>query len=217
MRHRCPKSFQDRVTRVGGLNRYGGPNYRLAWSQDETFRAGGIWPEEHFIGYRTVYLATCSPEPPSDGYWMLLDWQGPEEFGGEAMWDFLHRDERTGLNSLGPYPHRGRYQIAAKLIWSWFDNGKLIIEGWPLDSRTIDMVIPVIRRHKNDSSEQKRRAANQMREEAERQKTRKIEALIKDSKRSLLPSQIDDRIRLMEKQWAKFLKHPTMRPGFQQA
>jgi hypothetical protein len=205
----CPQHFQDRINRVGGLNRYGQPNFRLAWSQSETMRAGGVWPHDHFAGYREVYVANGSPRRPKQGYWMLMEWDGPETFGSEAMWFYLHRDETTGLSTLGPYPHKGRYKIAVKLIWTTVDEGALQIEPWPLNSAIIDMIIPVILAGRKDSVARRKQFAAAERAQAERKIDTAIEAVMKDAKRPmLLPSKIDDRIRLMEKQWAAYLNNP---------
>jgi hypothetical protein len=218
MRCHAPQHYQDRINRAGGMNRYGGPNFKLAWSQSETMRAGGVWPHDHYAGYREVYLANGSPFPPKHGYWMLLEWDGPETFGGETLWFYLHRDETTGLATLGPYPHRGRYKIAVKLIWTTVDDGVMTIEPWDLNSKVVDMVIPVILGGRNDSVKRRKQFAAAEKIAAERKIDSGIEALMKDAKRPLmLPGKIEDRIRLMEKQWAEFLaKRPKMQRGIQQ-
>lgn len=214
----CPPHFQDRVTRAGGVNRYGEPNFKLAWSQAETRRAGGVWPHDHYAGYREVYLANGSPYPPRQGYWMLLEWLAPEQFNGEAAYFFLHRDDTTGLCTLGPYPHRGRYEVAAKLIWTSFNDGVMKIEPWSLNSAVINRIIPVICEARKDSLKKRREFAQAERVRTERKLDSAIESLMNDAKRPLiLPSQIEDRIRLMEPQWKKFLQErPQIHRGLQQ-
>lgn len=215
----CPQHFQDRVTRAGGNNRYGGPNFRIAWSRTETFRAGGVWPHDHFAGYREVYAANCSPVPPKQGYWMLMEWKAPEDFGGEAVYRFLHRDDETGLCLTGPYPSRGRYEKAVPLIDTAFDNGKMILYPWPLNSRIVDRIIPLIKDAKTHSVRRRREFAAAEKAQVEKKLERNIEAVMKESKRPLLlPSQIDDRIRLLERQWSEWMKRPKFKQtGFQQA
>jgi hypothetical protein len=214
----CPKQYQDRITRAGGVNRYGDPNFKLVWSQSETHRAGGVWPHDRYAGYREVYLANGSPYPPRQGYWLLLEWTPPEQYGSEAAYYFLHRDETTGLCSLGPYPHRGRYEVAVKLIWTSFEDNRLVIEPWPLNSTVIDRIIPVILAGRSDSVQRRKEFAEAERVRTERKMESQIESLMNDAKRPLvLPSQIDDRIRLMEKQWADYLKKkPAIQRGVQQ-
>jgi hypothetical protein len=218
VRNVCPPAFQQRIARAGGLNRYGGPNYRLAWSQAETQRAGGVWVHDRYAGYREVYVANGSPFPPRHGYWILMEWVPPEDFNGEAAYFFLHRDETTGLCTLGPYPHRGRYQIAVKLIWTTVDDGVMQIEPWPLNSAVIDMVIPVIMAGKRDSVQRRKQFAAAEKIRAERKMDAAIESLMNDAKRPLLlPGKIEDRIRLMEKQWSEYLaKQPKINRSVQQ-
>lgn len=214
----CPKHYQDRINRAGGRNRYGEPNFKLVWSQAFTHRAGGVWPHDRYAGYREVYLANGSPYPPKHGYWLLLEWTPPEQYGSEAAYYFLHRDETTGLCSLGPYPHRGRYQVAVKLIWTSFEDNKLVIEPWSLNSTVIDRLIPVILAGRSDSHLRRREFAEAERIRAERKMDSQIDSLMNDAKRPLLlPSKVDDRIRLMEKQWANYLKNkPAIHRGVQQ-
>jgi hypothetical protein len=218
MRPACPAEYQERITRAGGLNRYGEPNFKLAWSQSETQLAGGVWPHERYVGYRELFVATWSPYQPRQGYWMLMEWTSPEQYQGETFYHFINRDEATGLCVLGPYPHRGRYQIAVKLIWTTIDDGKMIIEPWSLNSTVIDRLMPVIMAGKRDSPQRRRQFAQTQRAQAQRKLDSAIDAVMNDAKRPLLlPSQIDDRIRLMEKQWAGYLKNkPAANRGFQQ-
>lgn len=209
MNSRPPQKYVDRINRAGGFNRYGGPNFRLAWSQAEKMRSGGVWPQDHYIGYRDVYVANGSPYPPQDGYWMLMEFDPPEMFGSETIWWYLHRDETTGLGMLGPYPHKGRYKIALKLIWTSIDDGVMSIEPMELNSSVIDMIIPVIIAGRKDSPERRKAFAAAEKATADRRLNSQIESMLNDSKRPLLlPSRIDDRIRLMERQWSEFLKNP---------
>jgi|HubBroStandDraft_4_1064222.scaffolds.fasta_scaffold357299_1 hypothetical protein len=211
----CPKHFQDRITRAGGTNRYGEPHFKLVWSQSETRRAGGMWPSDGYVGYREVYVANGSPFRPSNGYWMLMEWNSPEQYNGEALYFYLHRNEYNGLCTLGPYPYRGRYEIAAKLIWTVLIDNKMIIEPWELTSTVIDRILPTVIAAKKDSFKRRMEFAEAERIQAERKQAADIDAIRNDIKRPLLlPSQIDDRVRLMEKQWSQFLKRkPAVTPG----
>lgn len=215
---RCPAHFQERITRAGGLNRYGTPNFILGWSQTETFRAGGVWPDDRFAGYREVYVANCSPYAPRDGYWMLMEWEGPEAYGDEALYHFTNRDANTGLTSLGPYPHRGHYKLAVKLVNTIIDNGTLRVLPWELTSKVIDLVVPTVIAAKKDTLSRRLRFEEEQRQKRERRMVNAMEAVMKDSKRPLMTQEkIDDRVRLMEKQWAAWLRNPRLRKGFQQS
>src|ERR1700743_1729701 len=125
-RLQCPKHFQDRITQIGGLNRYGDPNFKLAWAQTETTRQGGEWSneDEHFVGYRDCYLGDGLP------HWMLLQWA---DAGKSIQLPHLRPQSdvafyaenlclKTGMQILGEYPYHGSYQIALPLVAKWFEN-----------------------------------------------------------------------------------------------
>src|ERR1035438_2435222 len=72
-----PEDFQDRLTTVGGLNKYDEPNFKLAWAQTETYTAGGVWTvgEKQYSGYRQMLAASGEP------CWALFQWHAAEEYG----------------------------------------------------------------------------------------------------------------------------------------
>ena len=212
---RCPKYFQDKLTKAGGLNRFGQPNYKIVSSLEATFRAGGIWPADGYEGYREVYEANGSPFPPKKHYWMLMEWVPPEQFGGELAYFYLNTNEVNGYCLLGPYPHKGRYQIAVKLTNNIIDNGVMTIEPLPLNAIIIDRIIPIIKTAKYTSFKRRMEAAEADRIRIEKKMDAQIEAARQDSKRPLLlPSEIDDRVRLLEKQWSNWLKkNPDVKSG----
>src|SRR5882724_11861953 len=114
-RQNAPQHFQDRLKAVGGINRYGLPNFKLAWAQTVTTRHGGEWEAmgEQYRGYRDVYLGDGLP------HWMLLQWS---DAGKSIEMPHLHaqsdigfyeenRCPKTGLQILGGYQSQGRYPI----------------------------------------------------------------------------------------------------------
>lgn len=216
MRPHLPPDFERRLAEAGGKNRYGGPNFRLGWSRDEKFRAGGVWPLDKYAGYRSVHTVTCTPHPPSVGYWMLMQWKPPEFYGGEPLYDFLHRDEETGLNTLGPYPHRGRYEIVARLNWTYMDEGRMTIEPWPINSIILRRLIPMVKMLMGESAAQKKKRNQMDTARAEKRKRDAVDAVMNEARSiHLLPSQIEDRIRLLEKQWSEYIKSgKRIQPGF---
>ena len=220
MRRECPKAYQQRITEAGGLNRYGEPNFKLAWSKSETMRSGGVWTDDHYFGYRHIYLANSSTAPPHKGYWMLMEWDAPETFGGNTMWGYLHRDEATGLAVLGSYPFRGRYKIALKLTWNIINAGKMTITPRPLNSSVINTVLPLIKRAKKMKPQARKAFMMAERLQADQKRKSAIESVVREAKsdsKLLMPSVIDDRARLLEKGWDKWIKEGrSIKPGFQQ-
>ena len=147
-RLKAPARFQDRLTRVGGLNRYGEPNFKLSWAQTETRIQGGEWQAagETFTGYKEVLLGDGLP------HWMLLQWTPP---GMSIDMPFLppeppslfyhnNRCPMSGLCLLGEYPYKGSYQVVMNLLAKEFREGQLYVEAYPLSDDLITVMIPMI-------------------------------------------------------------------------
>lgn len=145
----CPAHFQERLTYVGGVNRYGEPNFRLAWAQTETIRQGGEWEAEGdwFKGYRDILLGDGNP------HWMLLQWVDAGKslemphVPAECDYAFYHANRcgKTGLQLLGEYPYHGSYKIALNLLAKQFVNGQMFLEAFPLSTEIVEMMVPIIK------------------------------------------------------------------------
>lgn len=217
-RRQCPEEFQDMLTRHVGLNRFGEPNFMLAWGQSFFYTAGGVWPEPHgdgYFGYRKLPLANSSISGRGMPCWMLLEWHPPEDYDYPEFYYFANRDEVTGLQTLGEYPWRGRYEVAYKLHSMEYRNGRMEVQNYHLDGWILDMLIPcILEGQKMDLKARLKmmREADEAREKAE---DKKIDDILHAKKRTLLPSQIDDRVRLIQKQMSEMLKtFGRIQPGF---
>ena len=80
--YECPQWFQDKLTEVGGVNRYDLPNFRCVWGQggqeECLYRSGGHWHadnEASFKGYRDLLIGGGTPS------WCLLQWKDAVQFG----------------------------------------------------------------------------------------------------------------------------------------
>ena len=223
----CPEEFQERLTEAAGTNPYGDPNFRIAWSQSETFRAGGHWDFDRYGGYREVFLGNGSPIPPKYGYWMILEWTPPTH--SEAVHDYLNRDE-TGLQTLGHFQSSGTYQVALKLQAKEMRNGTLEVTSVPLDSDVLDFIIPIILLAQKISPEKRRMMAVADRAKAEDKQAKQLEAMahsarapfnaaesISFSGQKNRNSALAQRMNLIEQQWSwamKNIKH--VKKGFGQ-
>ena len=175
----CPAHFQERIDQVAGFNRYGLSNYRLVWAQTETVRRGGKWEAagNTYTGYRDVLLGDGLP------HWMLLQWvdrgksaemphlpaQGPASFYQET------KDPASGLQLLGEYPYQGSYQIVLPLVAKWFEDGKLRIAAYPLDTEIVESMIPIIRASMLLSAEAKVRYMEEVKEQEEIAKNKQFQ------------------------------------------
>jgi hypothetical protein len=176
--HAVPKEYADRLTRVGGLNRYGRPNFLLVWGQSWTVRRGGIWNHDdgtYFRGYRDVV---------EDGRpcWVLKEWKAPEIYGSPALWFMENRDAASGLQILGDFPWHGNYETVQPFVWKGLVNGRLVVEAMPLNSMIIDMVVPIIMKCKDATMTQKKLAFEEMEARKNRDEVRAIEARKHDAK-----------------------------------
>jgi hypothetical protein len=214
-RRKCPKVFQDRLTRAVGLNPHGQPNFTLEWGQSATYQAGGAWNHDHYFGYRQLMKSNSSPSGKGQPCWMVMEWHPREDYDTAGIYYFRNRDESTGLQILGEYPYRGRYEVAFKLNTQEFRNGRMDMVYYHLDGWIIDWLVPIIQAGQKMTLQQRLKRIREQEEAHERDLDTKAEAMMNNAKRRLLPSQIDDRVRLIQRQMSEFLKQfGRIQPGF---
>jgi hypothetical protein len=159
----CPKEYQDRLDQVGGFNRFGESLYKFVWGEAYTIRAGGYWEQDGFVGYRDVHLHDIPG-------WIILEWHAPEEYGTPTSYYVDNYDDATGLQTLGGYPYKGRYEVLFPLIHKEFENGKLIVEPMPLNNWVISTLLPLIKVAKTVSAERKWEAIKEHKAQEEAQR-----------------------------------------------
>jgi len=219
-RRRCPEAFQEMLTRHVGLNRYGEPNFIIAWGQTFMYTAGGVWPKPYgdgYFGYRKLPLSNSSFSGKGMPCWMILEWHPPEDYGTPAAYYYDNRDDLTGLQLLGEYPYKGRYEIAYRLNSQEFRDGKMRIQNYHLDGWILDMLIPSILEGQKMSMKKRLQMLRERDEKEEKAQDDKLDDIIHASKRRILPSQIEDRVRLIQRQMGEMLKNfGRIQPGFKQ-
>jgi hypothetical protein len=204
-----PEHFARRLQQVGGVNRYGQPNFRLAWAQTETMRQGGEWELESgepFVGYRDCYVGDGLP------HWMLMQWVDAGKsiemphLPPEGSFRFYadNRCPKTGLQLLGEYPFHGSYKIALPLVAKWFEKGQLFVRAFPLSTEIVEMMVPIIRASMAVSVEVKLRAMKEEREQDEAKFAQAVEDAYQSVKRKpTLASTpwLEDKQRSIERHW----------------
>lgn len=215
-RRQCPKAYQERLTRAAGKNRYGEPNFLIAWGQTATYTAGGVWPHDHYFGYRQLMLSNSSPSGRGQPCWMILEWHPPEDYETPGLYYFRNRDDLTGLQTLGEYPYKGRYEVAFKLTSAEYRSGRMVVQHYHLDDMILDVLIPCIVEGQKMTLKQRLQRLRQREEAQAKEEDRKVDALIHNARRRTpLPSQIDDRVRLIQRQMGEMLKtFGRVQPGF---
>ena len=146
---------------------------------------------------------------------MILEWHPPEDYETPEVYYFRNRDETTGLQILGEYPYRGRYEVAFKLSSHEFLNGRMQIQNYHLDGMILDVLIPAIVEGQRMTQKQRLRRMREVEEYQDKEHDRKIDDLLHANRRKPLPSQIDDRVRLIQQQMSTMLKtFGRVQPGF---
>lgn len=147
--------------------------------------------------------------------WMILEWHPAEDYETPDVYYFRNRDELTGLQILGEYPYKGRYEVAYKLTSAEFRNGRMEVQYYHLDGMILDILIPGIVEGQRMSLAQRLRKLREADEKREKAEDQKIDDILHAKKRRLLPSQIDDRVRLIQRQMSEMLKtFGRVQPGF---
>ena len=214
--YECPPQFQERLTRIGGVNRYGEPNFIIVWGQTWTVRRGGTWEQDdgtYFRGYRDVL---------EDGRpcWILKKWNAPEIYGSPALWYIQNREESTGLQILGEYPYRGCYETVQPFVWRGLVNGRMVVERMPLNSMILDLVVPIIMKAKEVTFLQKKIAIQEMEARKDRDLQRAVEAKRHDAqmafrgpvsfaRQGCRTSLVDQKVYAIQKHWNQAME--TMR------
>lgn len=170
-----PPEYVEHLNSIGGLNRFGEPNFILVWGQTRTWRIYGQ-KEGGGKGQHTVLQFGGIPA------WHIMAWKPPEAFGTPALWYALSWDPETRTHGLGDYPWRGDYvpckfNLYVKRIegggLSYGPGGqvvdrpgRLIIDAMPLNHYILDLVIPNVIKEL-DITESQRIIAGRKRREAE--------------------------------------------------
>jgi hypothetical protein len=112
--HGTPEAVAWRVTRAGGLNRFGEANYRAVWGWNRLAWIGGKFEErdEHGALLRERIELRKEPKYPAVNRWHIERWVSPEVYGSPRAWyaQTMEIAGGRGIPALGPYPSRGEYE-----------------------------------------------------------------------------------------------------------
>jgi hypothetical protein len=209
-----PEDFQERLTYLGGVNKYDEPNFVIWWGQyawgPGSFRAGGVWSieEKYFKGYRDLLRGSGEP------CWCLGQHHSAEEYGTPERWYVDGFNEATGLQDLGEFAYSGRYEILYNLRWHEVENGKITFHTMPLSTTTFDSIIPIIIAAKDISIEKRKAAYLAAREAEEAAKLGDVERHLRDkeipftggvsfTRQGIRSTVIDEKMRKLQRTWAQ--------------
>jgi hypothetical protein len=139
--HDPPAAIQERVSRAGGVNRYGEPNFRVVWGGARLAWIGGRWTDRDAHGNvvrEAVELRRVPKYLPEDR-WHIERWMPPESYGSPDDWYAQTTEVEDGIRipALGPYPSRSEYEHCFTLA------GQLG-EFMPLTAAACDWIVRAI-------------------------------------------------------------------------
>jgi hypothetical protein len=148
----CPPEYQEHVNAIGGLNRFGDPNFRIVWGQSEFEVVRG----RDAYGREGAHTISKHGNVPA---WFIEVWKPPECFGTPEFWYTIGWDWELDTCTLGDYPWRGLYMPASfNLFIRKFDGDRMTIDAMPLNHWIIDLVIPNMLKAQEETYQQKKAA-----------------------------------------------------------
>ena len=198
----CPPEFAAVLTEAGGVNPYGEPIFRLAWSGTETMRGGGYWADG-YAGYRDI-LVKNGPQ-----CWMVMQWDEPGTDGSPWLYYFRHRDDASGMCDVGEYPYHGRYRVVRPLIWSGTVGSEFVHEHLELTGFLLEAITANIIAWKQLSADKKRLAL--MEEQA--RKEDELNRLVIEARKSCRPAfgaaskVVAAKVEMFERNWRQIAQY----------
>ena len=181
--YECPEWFQEKLTEIGGVNKFDEPIFRVVWGQggqpEALYRAGGHWHvdgQPSFKGYRDLLIGGGTPS------WCLMQWHDAIEYGTPESYYVAMLDDETNLSDLGEYPYFGRYRLLYNMCYRDMSQGKMRVEAMPLNSFILDAIIPIILEAKDISYEQTMAAMKGLKEQEDQADLRTVEDAMRDAK-----------------------------------
>jgi hypothetical protein len=168
MEHRYPaREYVEHINAIGGMNRYGEPNFKVTWGQNETDVVYGTDAN----GKQGRHIIMKHGGVPA---WFIDCWKPPECFGTPEMWYAMTWDHEVNAPTIGAFPERGLYMPAPfNLFVKKVEKNVLTFDAMPLTHWLIDLLIPNLMKEQDTTYEQ-RKVAIQNRMLAERQRAIKL-------------------------------------------
>jgi hypothetical protein len=172
----CPPDIEKWLILAGGLNRYGGPKFRIVWGYDRIVPITGSWeewdeqevPDLHPLArpgamrkqirlIRSVVETRQVPKYLPGNCWHLECWRPPEEYGTPESWRKAGEEVYGGVtvDTAGEFPSMGDYELVMPLTTTGTYQGEPI----PLCTEAVAYIVQMIRRSKEDYTMSQRKAA----------------------------------------------------------
>jgi hypothetical protein len=185
-----PKEVQDALTKAGGTNYRGQPNFRFAWSGGETY----------LISNGTAYepFRVCAED-----CWLLMKWEPAEFWGTQEEWE-VNNWEPSGLFTAGPFPREGRYRMVRSLKKAVIKDGVMTFEHPAPTLKFVDEIFPLLRDFLELSNERKAELIATREKDEKEQLAKKFAASREDYRGIATAKQVEQKTEAIE----RFLKDP---------
>jgi hypothetical protein len=221
----CPPEYQERITHIFGVNPYGDPLYKVAWSHSEFIRMGNIWRDSYGNerrGYRDRHRGATP-------CWNIMRWRSPKEYGTPTLYYMQTWDEFSKTFITGEYPWKGRYETLISMYRKQMVNGELVVESFPLSHILIDQIIPLLVEAQSLTLAERKAALQMEQEQREKEESQLTEDVLMHhlpsfygpvsfSRQGCRTSLIDRKIEQLQRGWSRMSyggKLPTFFKGFQ--
>lgn len=172
----CPEHVVEQLRIAGGINPFGDPQFRIVWGYDRIVKLHGEWQEfeqcmatltDRLTGYteqrlvtrlaRSVVETREIPKYLPANCWHLEKWCSAETYGSPEQWREagLEKLGTMTVDTSGPYPERGEYELCYPLTDDGTSNGQAL----PLVSDVVTELVRMIVKSRELFSLQQRRAA----------------------------------------------------------
>lgn len=192
--HVPPADVVERLTLAGGTNPFGEPNFRVVWGYDRVIPIHGEWQDFETIDVKMpdgkrklVRLKTSKietrmvPKYLPGNRWHLEKWCPPEMYGTPETWSKAGEEiiGQQTIDTSGPFPHRGEYELVLTLSTDGGPNGEFI----PLIPAVVEEIVKMVQASKDFTLGQRRAAIIQREERKEKLMVNRYQDILRDSLR----------------------------------
>jgi hypothetical protein len=161
------------LKKIFGSHLYGGPKYRVVWSEDR---------------HEITYGQKRKKYGEGKNRWILETYCPPDKYGSRETWESA-RDEETNELVLGPFPSEGDYEHS----FTFEVDG----QGFNPPEDLAILVCRCIEAGKMSTQTQRWAAIKEAQEKAERERKRKFDDIWDDSKPAV-HAKIPDHIAMLD-------------------
>ena len=160
-----PRDAQEHLTRIGGVNLYGEPNFRIVWSGNRTVWQNRKWhePATESSDAKTWYgvgKALKYKQPARRERFIIEAYRPPSFYGDPETWEMRNGKWEDGhsILAVGPYPTRGDYEYLDTIEEVDANGDRHLM--WPTDAYldTVVTLYHVLRHPRRTSSKIRSRA-----------------------------------------------------------